>query len=97
MEDFTDKYGVCHTVISKTESFVNANGELKLIGSLQFWKTNLSRPEQWEKSSIGMLDVWTRLQKQMHLETNQFLAIFEQKINDQLRYNEVHDVIKNAH
>jgi hypothetical protein len=28
-EDYTDKYGVCHTV-EKGKSFINAQGELKL-------------------------------------------------------------------
>jgi hypothetical protein len=29
-EDYTDKYGVCHTV-EKGKSFINAQGELKLM------------------------------------------------------------------
>jgi hypothetical protein len=43
-----------------------------------------------------MLDVWTRLQKQMLLE-DEFSTIFdEQKINDQLDYNETYDVRKRS-
>lgn len=36
MEDYTDKYGVCHTVLSPGEFFFNAQGQKKTQGSLQF-------------------------------------------------------------
>lgn len=36
MEDFTDKYGVCHEMIEKGQGFYNVHGEWKKIGSVQF-------------------------------------------------------------
>jgi hypothetical protein len=36
MEEFTDKYGVCHEMVEKGEGFFNVNGEWKEIGSIQF-------------------------------------------------------------
>ena len=36
MEDYTDIYGVCHTVVSKGDHFYNAQGVKKTMGSLQF-------------------------------------------------------------
>lgn len=36
MENFTDKYGVCHEIVEKGDSFINAQGVRTYIGSLQF-------------------------------------------------------------
>jgi hypothetical protein len=36
MEDYTDKYGICHTVVADGDYFINAQGEKKTRGSLQF-------------------------------------------------------------
>jgi hypothetical protein len=36
MEEFTDKYGVCHEVIEKGSGFENVQGNWKTIGSIQF-------------------------------------------------------------
>jgi hypothetical protein len=36
MEDYTDKYGVCHEIVEHGQSFKNTYGETKTIGSLQF-------------------------------------------------------------
>jgi len=36
MEDYTDKYGVCHQVVAPGDFFYNAQGNKKTIGSLQF-------------------------------------------------------------
>jgi hypothetical protein len=37
MEDYTDKYGI--PVVGKGKSFINAQGELRLLGSLQYLET----------------------------------------------------------
>lgn len=36
MEEFTDKYGVCHEVVEKGNGFYNVHNEWKKIGSVQF-------------------------------------------------------------
>jgi hypothetical protein len=35
-------YGVCHTVVEKGKSFINAQGELKLYEHYSIWKMSLS-------------------------------------------------------
>jgi hypothetical protein len=95
MEDFTDKYGVCHTVISKTESFVNANGELKLIGSLQFLENEFKSARAMGEKFYWNARRLDPITKADAFRDESVSTIFdEQKINDQLDHNEVHDVIK---
>ena len=36
MSEFTDKYGVCHEILEKNETFYNVNGIKKTIGSITF-------------------------------------------------------------
>ena len=42
MEEFTDKYGVCHEVVEKGDSFVNVHGDKKTVGSVQFLEAKRS-------------------------------------------------------
>jgi hypothetical protein len=94
-EDFTDKYGICHIAVEKGESFVNAFGELKLIGSLQYLENEfksqrlISEKGYW---NARRLDPITKVDA---FRDESVSTIFdEQKINDQLDHNEVHDVKK---
>lgn len=42
MEQYTDKYGVCHEVVEKGQGFHNAQGEWMTIGSIQFLEAKRS-------------------------------------------------------
>jgi hypothetical protein len=42
MEEFTDKYGVCHEIVEKGSGYYNVQGEYKTIGSIQFLEAKRS-------------------------------------------------------
>lgn len=93
MEDFTDKYGICHTTVEKGKSFVNAQGELKLIGSLQYLENEFKSAR-----ALGEKYYWNArrldpITKKDAFRDESVSTIFdEQKINDQLDYNESYNV-----
>lgn len=95
MEDFTDKYGVCHSVVETSKSFINAQGELKLVGSLQYLETEFKSARQ-----LGEKNYWNARRLDPITKIDAFRdesvsTIFdEQKINDQLEHNEIYNVNK---
>ncbi len=95
-EDYTDKYGVCHTVVEKGKSFINAQGELKLYGALQYLENEFKSARL-----LGEKNYWNARRLDPITKADAFRdesvsTIFdEQKINDQLDYNELYDVRKN--
>lgn len=94
-EDYTDKYGVCHQVIEKGASFVNAQGELKLFGSLQYLENEFKSAR-----ALGEKYYWNARRLDPITKADAFRdesvsTIFDQvKINAQLDYNELYDVRK---
>lgn len=94
-EDYTDKYGVCHTVVEKGKSFVNAQGELKLIGALQYLENEFKSARM-----LGEKNYWNARRLDPITKADAFRdesvsTIFDQqKINDQLDYNETYDIRK---
>lgn len=95
MEDFTDRYGVCHQTVEKGKSFVNAQGELKLIGSLQYLENEFKSAR-----ALGEKYYWNArrldpITKKDAFRDEAVSTIFdEQKINDQLDHNEIYEVRK---
>ena len=88
MEDYTDKYGICHEVLSKGESFVNARGEVKKIGSLQFLENEFASAKKMGGkvyNNTRRLDPTTISDAFRDEATSQLLPV--EKINEQLRYN----------
>jgi hypothetical protein len=94
-EDYTDKYGVCHTVVEKGKSFVNAQGELKLIGALQYFETDFK-----SKRLLGEKNYWNARRLNPITKIDAFrdesvsTLLNEEKINEQLDYNELYDTRK---
>ena len=94
-EDFTDKYGICHQTVEKSQSFINANGELKLIGSLQYLENEFKSAR-----ALGDKFYWNArrldpITKADAYRDESVSTIFdEQKINDQLDYNELYNIRK---
>jgi hypothetical protein len=94
-EDYTDKYGVCHTVVEKGKSFVNAQGELKLYGALQYLENEFKSARL-----LGEKNYWNARRLDPITKADAFRdesvsTIFDQqKINDQLDYNETYDIRK---
>lgn len=94
-EDFTDKYGICHTTVELGKSFVNAFGELKLIGSLQYLENEfksarlLGEKYYW---NARRLDPITKADAFRDESVSSLLN--EEKINEQLDHNDIYDVRK---
>jgi hypothetical protein len=92
-EDYTDKYGICHTEVSLGKSFVNSNGELKLIGSLQYLENEFKSAR-----ALGDKYYWNARRLDPITKADAFRdestsSIFnEEKINEQLDHNELYDV-----
>lgn len=92
-EDYTDKYGVCHQVVETGKSFVNAQGELKLFGSLQYLENEFKSAR-----ALGEKYYWNARRLDPITKADAFRdesvsTIFDQvKINAQLDYNELYDV-----
>lgn len=42
MEEFTDRYGVCHELVEKGDYFINVHGDKKTVGSIQFLEAKRS-------------------------------------------------------
>lgn len=95
-EDYTDKYGDCHTTVELGKSFVNAFGELKLIGSLQYLENEFKSAR-----ALGEKYYWNARRLDPITKADAFRdesvsSLFdEEKINDQLDHNELYDVRKN--
>lgn len=94
-EDYTDRYGICHTTVELGKSFINSNGELKLIGSLQYLENEFKSARAMGDKyywNARRLDPITKADAYRDESTS---TIFdEQKINDQLEHNEVYDIRK---
>ena len=95
MEDYTDKYGVCHTVLAPGESFYNAQGELKTKGSLQFLEGEFKSA----KAMGGKVHNNTRRLDPITIEDAfrdelQSQLYDVEKINDQIYYNRQNEIEK---
>lgn len=94
-EDYTDKYGVCHSVVETGKSFVNAQGELKLYGALQYLENEFKSARL-----LGEKNYWNARRLDPITKVDAFRdesvsSIFdEEKINAQLEHNELYDVRK---
>jgi len=94
-EDFTDKYGICHITVEKGDSFINAYGEQKFIGALQYLENEfksqrlISEKGYW---NARRLDPITKADAFRDESISTLLD--QQKINDQLEHNETYDIRK---
>ncbi len=88
MTRFTDRYGVCHKIVEKGESFVNEKGDIQFVGAVQFLEAKRA-----SKKKEGMIDYNNELRAfPMTIDdafrdevTEQLFDI--EKINAQLKYN----------
>jgi len=94
-EDYTDKYGVCHAVVEKGKSFVNAQGELKLYGSLQYLENEFKSARMMGEKNYWNARRLDPITKADAFRDESVSTIFDQqKINDQLDYNETYEINK---
>jgi len=88
MEDYTDKYGVCHEVVETGEYFINVYGEKKTIGSLQFLMNEFASAKKMGSkvyNNARRLDPIT-IEDAFRDELKSQLFDVE-KINAQIKYN----------
>jgi len=95
MEDYTDKYGVCHIVLAPGEFFYNAQGERKDKGSLQFLEAEFKSA----KAMGGKVHNNTRRLDPITIEDAfrdelQSQLYDVEKINDQIYYNRQAEIEK---
>lgn len=94
-EDYTDKYGVCHSVVETGKSFINAQGELKLYGALQYLENEFKSARL-----LGEKNYWNARRLDPITKADAFrdesvsTLLDQQKINDQLEHNETYDIRK---
>lgn len=95
MEDFTDKYGICHEVLAEGESFINAFGEKKTIGSLQYLENEfrsarmLGDKYYWNARRLNPITIADAFRDEAQS------TIFDaEKINEQIDYNDVQEIHK---
>jgi len=92
-EDFTDRYGICHTTVELGKSFVNAFGELKLIGSLQYLENEFKSARLLGEKFYWNARRLDPITKADAFRDESVSSIFdEEKINEQLEHNELYDV-----
>ena len=95
MEDYTDRFGVCHTTVTSGEFFINASGVKQKIGSLQYLENEFASAKL-----LGDKFYWnTRrldpITKQDAFRDEAVDSSFDQqKLNDQLDYNYDYDIKK---
>ena len=95
MEEFTDKYGVCHEIVEKGSGYCNVQGEYKTIGSIQFLEAK--RSSKKKESDISYNEELRAFpmttDEAFRDELHQSLFNIE-KIISQLKFNEDFDVEK---
>lgn len=87
-EDYTDKYGVCHTTVPDGEFFYNAQGIKMKIGSLQYLENEFKSARSMGSKNLNnarRLDPIT-IEDAFRDESKGSLFNLE-KINDQIAYN----------
>jgi len=92
-EDYTDKYGVCHTHVAKGEHFYNAQGIKMSIGSLQYLENEFASARKLGGKGLNnarRLDPIT-IEDAFRDESKGSMFDLE-KINDQMAYNNDTDV-----
>ena len=93
MEEFTDKYGVCHEVVDKGSGFENVQGQWKTIGSIQFLEAKrISKKKENDISYNEELRAFPMtIDEAFRDELSQSTFNIE-KILSQIKINEEHDI-----
>ncbi len=95
MEDYTDKFGVCHTTLAQGETFINTSGVKQKIGSLQYLENEFASAKL-----LGDKFYWNArrldpITKQDAFRDEAVDSSFDQqKLNDQMDYNYDYDIKK---
>jgi len=95
MEDYTDKYGICHEFLQPGEFFYNAQGIKKTIGSLQFLNNEFASAKRMGGryyNNVRRLDPIT-IEDAFRDELQTQLFDVE-KLNDQMAYNKKNNIEK---
>lgn len=96
MELFTDKYGVCHTVVKPGESFINVYGTEIFEGSIQYLE-NIRRQKRKQSDILYNEELRANpmtVEEAFRDEAKASMFNLE-KINDQIAYNDSQDIEQN--
>jgi hypothetical protein len=95
MEEFTDKYGVCHEVADKNNGFYNVQGQWKTIGSVQFLEAKRSSKKKESDISYNeeLRAFPMTIDEAFRDELSQSTFNVE-KILSQIKINEDHEIEK---
>ena len=96
LEAYTDKYGVCHEIVQLGKSFVNSQGELMLVGSLQYLENRFKSARKLGEKFYWNARRLDPITKKDAFRDESVSTIFdEEKINAQLDYNEIYNIRRN--
>lgn len=93
MELFTDKYGVCHTVVEPGKSFINVYGTEIFEGSIQYLE-NIRRQKRKQSDILYNEELRANpmtVEEAFRDEAKASMFNLE-KINDQIAYNDSQDI-----
>jgi hypothetical protein len=89
----TDKYGVCHEVIEKGDSFINATGEKRTVGSLQFLEAEFASAKKMGNKAHNNARRLDPITKDDAFRDELRTQLFDtEKINSQIKFNNETDV-----
>jgi regulator of RNase E activity RraB len=95
MEEFTDKYGVCHEVIDKSNGFYNVQGQWKTIGSIQFLEAKrMSKKKENDISYNEELRAFPMTIEEAFRDELLQSTFNIEKILSQIKINEDHEIDK---
>jgi len=93
MEEFTDKYGICHEVVEKGSGFYNVHGEFKKIGSVQFLEAKrISKKKESDIAYNEELRAFPMTIDEAFRDELMQSTLNIEKILYQLKINEEHEI-----
>lgn len=92
-ERFTDKYGYCHEVLKKGDSFENAQGEIQTQGALQYLETKFKAARSMGSKAYNNTRRLDPISIEDAFRDELQNQLFDtEKINDQLSYNRTSNI-----
>jgi hypothetical protein len=93
MEEFTDKYGVCHEIVEKNSGFENIQGTWKKIGSVQFLEARrISKKKESDISYNEELRAFPMTIDEAFRDELLQSTLNIEKILSQVKINEDHEI-----
>lgn len=92
-EDYTDKYGVCHTTVASGEHFFNAQGVKMTIGSLQYLENEFKSAKSMGSKNLNNVRRLDPITIEDAFRDESKGSLFDLvKLNDQIAHNNSMDI-----